>query len=201
MIGIMAYGSLIDDPGAEIGAATVSIIEGLTTPFCIEFARKSRTRNFAPTLVPVDSSGEGAKCVVRVLRSDITERHAMDMLWRRETRSSQHRAYSAPENPGPNTVLVKRLPGYSGLHVVLYTSIAANIEPLTPVKLAELAIASVRPDSPSTRKDGISYLISVKRAGIVTPLMPEYEKEILRQTGTKTLEQAFNQAAAKSVNS
>ena len=33
-------------------------------------------------------------------------------------------------------------------------------------------------------RDGISYLISLKKAGASTHLMPEYEKEILRLTGT-----------------
>ncbi|GAA4131236.1 hypothetical protein ACFFTN_26415 [Aminobacter aganoensis] len=50
-VGILAYGSLIGDPGAEIEPAITSRIACLT-PFPVEFARQSRTRKGAPTLVP-----------------------------------------------------------------------------------------------------------------------------------------------------
>ena len=40
-------------------------------------------------------------------------------------------------------------------------------------------------------KDGISYLIDAKRCGIQTQLSPDYEKEILRLTGTDSLEAAL----------
>ena len=40
-IGILAYGSLIPDPGAEIGPVTVRRINGVPTPFPIEFSRSS----------------------------------------------------------------------------------------------------------------------------------------------------------------
>jgi len=46
-------------------------------------------------------------------------------------------------------------------------------------------------------KDGISYLIAAKKNGIVTPLSADYEREILRQTGTDNLEAALQ--AAKSL--
>ena len=38
-VGILAYGSLIDNPGDEIAAATVRTIEEVETPFNVEFAR------------------------------------------------------------------------------------------------------------------------------------------------------------------
>lgn len=67
-----------------------------------------------------------------------------------------------------------------GFDRVLYTAIGANISPLSPQHLAELAITSV-----GTAKfglDGITYLGSAKSNGIVTPLSPAYEAEILRLT-------------------
>jgi hypothetical protein len=51
-IGILAYGSLIDNAGEEIAPLIVERIECFT-PFKIEFARLSSTRSNAPTLVPV----------------------------------------------------------------------------------------------------------------------------------------------------
>ena len=38
-IGILAYGSLIEDPGTEIKPIIRERKEGITTPFSIEFAR------------------------------------------------------------------------------------------------------------------------------------------------------------------
>jgi hypothetical protein len=45
-------------------------------------------------------------------------------------------------------------------------------------------------------KDGISYLMNAKKCGIQTPLSPGYEKEILRLTGTDSLEAALNRTPA-----
>ena len=52
MIGILAYGSLIDDPGREIEPLIIRRLKGVETPFQIEFARSSSTRDGAPTLIP-----------------------------------------------------------------------------------------------------------------------------------------------------
>lgn len=43
-IGTLAYGSLINDPGNEVEPEICEKILNVTTPFKIEFARKSRTR-------------------------------------------------------------------------------------------------------------------------------------------------------------
>jgi hypothetical protein len=57
--------------------------------------------------------------------------------------------------------------------------------------LAKLAVDRARnPDVPEGN-DGISYLINAKKAGIVTPLSGDYEKEILRLSGTASLEEAL----------
>ena len=57
-VGILAYGSLIEDRGPEIAAAKARIEPGVRTPFKVEFARTSSTRGGAPTLVPVSIGGE-----------------------------------------------------------------------------------------------------------------------------------------------
>jgi hypothetical protein len=51
-LGILAFGSLIDNPGAEIEAALVGRKLNIRTPFGVEFARSSIKRGGAPTLVP-----------------------------------------------------------------------------------------------------------------------------------------------------
>lgn len=191
-VGILAYGSLNDDPGEEIKPLIAGRVTGVTTPFSVEFARKSRTRDGAPTLVPVYEGGASVKAAILVLEDYVSEIEATDMLWRRETRQvGSGKRYVAPTSPGENTVIVRRLEDFEGLDVVLYAEIGANIPNPGPRKLAELAIDSASSSAGRERKDGITYLISVKKNGIETPLMPGYERELLRLTGTVTLEQAY----------
>jgi hypothetical protein len=54
-----------------------------------------------------------------------------------------------------------------------------------------VAVDSALNHEVSEGNDGISYLMNAKKAGIVTPLSPDYEKEILKLTGTASLEQAL----------
>ena len=191
-LGILAYGSLKDDPGEEIKTATVNQIEGIVTPFKVEFARSSRTRSGAPTLVPVESGGANVKAVIFILKESVSEKEAIDMLWRRETNKvGSSDVYSPPAQPDENAVLVERLEKFHNIDVVLYTKIGANIDPLTPQKLARLAIDSARSEAGVQGRDGISYLIAAKRNGIQTPLMPEYEEEILREVRATNLEDAL----------
>ncbi len=183
-VAILAYGSLIDDPGDEIARATVRVIEGVQTPFHIEFARSSGTRGGAPTLVPVAEGGAPVQASLLVL--DSSENEAASMLWRRETRRvGSGEVYVKPTNPGRNSVLVERVSGFEGIDVVLYTSIAPTIQPLTAEKLAELAIASVL--KAERGKDGISYLMAAKQNRIATALSPSYELEILKETNCADL--------------
>jgi len=191
-VGILAYGSLIDDPGKEIQGAVVRRIENVETPFPVEFARRSRKRDGAPTLVPVETGGARVRAVIFVLRDSVTLQEAADMLWRRERNEvGSGQTYTPPDRPGPNTVVVEQLQRFHGVETVLYTKIPANITDLTPETLAELAIKSARGRAGAQRRDGISYLIAAKRNGINTPLMEEYEREILNGVPANTLEEAL----------
>jgi hypothetical protein len=190
-VGILAYGSLVDDPGVEIGPLVVERIESVETSFCVEFARTSRTRGGAPTLVPVSEGGSRIKGKILVLEESVSETEATDMLWRRETRRERSgERYESPSSYDVNAVLVRRLEDFEGLDMVLYAEIGANISDLDSRKLAELAINSARSRAGREGKDGITYFIGVKENGVETPLMLDYESEILRQTGTNTLLQA-----------
>lgn len=68
-VGILAYGSLIEEPGVEIEPLIVERQQGIETPFPVEFARSSDTRQGAPTLVPVDQGGSLVPAEVLVLTS------------------------------------------------------------------------------------------------------------------------------------
>ena len=191
-VGILAYGSLIEEPGKELGPLIRERIEGAATPFCVEFARSSSSRGGAPTVVPVGDDGSSVQAVILVLDSTLSVERAEDLLWRRETRNEcTNNHYNPPQNPGPNDVIVKRLQSFYGVGTVLYTYIGANIEKRTPEHLADLAICSARGDAGASGKDGINYLISLKKQGVRTPLMKGYEAAILEKTGVATLDDAF----------
>ena len=74
--------------------------------------------------------------------------------------------------------------------MVFHAALRANIAEPAPELLARLAIASAAAPSGAVDRDGIRYLMDAMQSGIVTPLMPEYEKEILRLTGGRDLEEA-----------
>ena len=187
-VGILAYGSLISNPKCEIKESRAGIIDDVMTPFHVEFARSSKGRGGAPTLVPVASGGTHVKGKVFVM--NLTEAKAADALYRREIDEvGSGKIYQLPEVVTEKHVVVERLASFVGLDVVLYTHIADNIEPLTAERLAELAIKSVAEAAPG--RDGISYLIDAKEHGIVTALSPEYEAAILQELGCETLEEGL----------
>lgn len=191
-VGILAYGSLIANPGEEIAGAIIDRRE-VMTPFKVEFARTSRERAGAPTLVPVTEGGASVRATLLVL--NVSEQEATDRLYRREINQvGSDKRYQPSDNPGPNTVVVRRLEKFEGVDVVLYTEIAANIPDLSAEKLAALAIGSARELS---HRDGVSYLIDAKRAGIVTPLMVAYEEEIRKQVQAGDLEEALRKARSQ----
>ncbi len=191
-IGILAYGSLIPNPGAEIATVTVNRITGVETPFRIEFSRSSRVRDGAPTLVPVDKGGGKVSAVVIVLRESVAETAAQDMLYRRErNRVGSGDIYADVDQTNIDSAFLGRLDHCTGLDVVFYAALRANIEEPTPVVLARLAIASATAPSGAVARDGISYLKAARESGIVTPLTADYEREILRKTGGRDLAEAL----------
>ena len=188
-VGILAYGSLISDPGCEIEKGRARIVNDVMTPFHVEFARSSSSRGGGPTLVPVPCGGTQVKGKVFVM--DLTVEEATNVLYRREIdKVGTKRAYPTNRVVNGKNVVVGRLTGFAGVDVVLYTQIAVNIEPLTAESLADLAIKSV--DKADPGRDGISYLIAAKRHGIVTALSPAYEAAILRKLGCESLEEALD---------
>jgi hypothetical protein len=192
-IGILAYGSLIDDPGTELGPLISDRILNVMTPFSVEFARSSSSRDGAPTLVPIEDGGAQVLGVILVLDPKVDVPRAEDYVWRRETRNEcSDKHYSRPTSPGPNTVLVEKLRNLAQVEIVLFTKIGANIRNRAPEYLADLAICSARREAGAKRMDGISYLISVKKQGIYTPLMPGYEANIIQKAKAQTLEEAYD---------
>jgi hypothetical protein len=185
-VGILAYGSLIPNPGPEIEPAIIDRIR-CKTPFKVEFARSSRKRAGAPTLVPCGSGGQvsGELLIVDLCLAD-----AVDRLYRREINDFDvKKRYKRPTKVTNNTVLVEAIEDFEGVDKVLYTSIGANIDELTSEKLASLAIASA--NALGDGRDGITYLNRAMEAGIETPLTRSYQAYILRLTGGRDLADAL----------
>ncbi len=197
-IGILAFGSLIEYPGEEISEIE---IERLTceTPFPIEFARTSSTRSNAPTLIPVENGGRHVKAKIIILNAATSIDEAKSILWRRELHMTDRtQNYLEPNNPGVNSVVVKVLEDFMNVDSVLYTSIGCNINrTLTGELLADFSIASILAQAGQQEKDGIRYLLSAKRNGIITGLSEEYENQILIKTETKCLEEAIEKLDRK----
>ncbi|MBY2918467.1 hypothetical protein HF206_30865 [Rhizobium leguminosarum] len=185
-VGILAYGSLIGDPGKELLQAIVERIR-CVTPFPVEFARSSQSRKGAPTLVPFDN---GARVAAEILVLNISADTATDRLYRRELHAvGTEKVYRVPAVTSSNTVTVEKLENFHGVRTVLFTKIGANIAAPNPGNLAALAIASAK--ELSDGRDGISYLLAAMAAGIETPLSPKYRDEILRLTDTEDLPSAL----------
>ena len=190
-IGILAYGSLIADPGEELKPFIEHTVKNVTTPFRVEFARSSVKRDGAPTLIPVASGGAQVQASALALKSSIELNQARTLLWRRETRKEgSAECYSRPEKPGMNHVLIECECGIADFDVALYVRIGSNIERPTAEGLATLAICSARGEAGAKGTDGISYLCSVIAHGISTPLLPGYRDAILLRTGAGDLEEA-----------
>lgn len=191
-IGILAYGSLIDEPGEDIGMLIIDRIP-CTTPFRVEFARLSKTRDGAPTLVPVEVGGGYVSAMILVLNSEVTSEEVKSMLYRRETRSTDRtKKYEEPKKPGLNSVIVKTIREFHGVKEVIYTSIGSNISDLDPNILADYAIESILNQAGEQKKDGVRYLLNAKNNGILTALSQEYEAEILNRTSTTSLGDAID---------
>lgn len=192
IIGILAFGSLIDNSGQEVSELEIKRI-ACETPFNVEFARTSSTRGNAPTLVPVEMGGQKVKAVIIVLKPDTDINTAKSILWRRELhKTNRTENYTHSNNPNPNKVVIKTLTDFMNVQTVLYTSIGCNItQPLASELLAAFSINSILSKAGQEEKDGLRYLLSAKRNGIVTTLSEDYENQILIKTETKCLEQAI----------
>jgi len=163
-LGIIAYGSLIDDPGQELAEITECRIE-CETPFKVEYARTSRTRDGAPTLIPVTKGGRSVKAMILILRDTIDFEKASTILWRRECgKINSKDVYVRTGKPTINQVIIKTITDFMNVEMVLYTSIGRNIsKPITTEMLADYSINSILSKAGQEKKDGLRYLLAAKK--------------------------------------
>jgi hypothetical protein len=191
-IGILAYGSVINDPGAELFEVIKEKHVDILTPFNIEFARKSSKRANAPTLTVVKNGGSSARCAIFVLKDGLSQYKVADLLWRRETRKTGTDEHYLSGNAVNSEIKIKTISSYLGFDALLYAAPVQNIPIPTASLLADLAINSAyNQDIAKMHKDGISYLLDIISLKIATPLMTQYEEEILKRTDSIDLVQAY----------
>jgi hypothetical protein len=184
---ILAFGSLIDDPGEDLAPIIVERRPGAITPFNVEFAHASVLRDGGPTLVPVTQGGARVEAVLLILKDGISLETASDFLYARETGRPGSGAQYHPDPAKPNQVYIEELPFFLDFTTVIYARASPDIEPLTADDLARRAIASAWGPAGAANLDGIRYLMDAKRHGVQTPLMAAYERRILEMTGEANL--------------
>ena len=200
-IGILAFGSLIDNSGREIQELEIDRVKS-DTPFKVEYARISSSRDNAPTLIPVSDESKGKKvnAVIIILKDNTTIEDAKSILWRRECHyKDRTKTYTRPKNPTPRQVLIEHKDNFMGVEKVLYTSFIQQPEykNLIPDILADFAISSILSEAGITEKDGIRYLLSANKNGITTELSNDYEKAIQNKTNTNSLDEAIEKLDRK----
>lgn len=171
--GVLAFGSLIWEPSELEELDKVREVICMT-PWPVEFAKSSRGRGWAPTLVRVKEGRRVAGRVflyqnsVAVVKAKLALRERIDL--------KSHPDWIAECDVAETDV-----------RPLWYTALPPNIDDLRPECLARLAIASVKscPD-----KNGILYLRKCLELGIVTALSDAYREEVLRISGCKALEEA-----------
>lgn len=188
--GILAYGSLLSEPWAELDELLTGRIDGVQTPFPVELARACSCRDYAPTLAPVETGGARVRGALLLARPSISEAVLTEALWRRETRTERRDDATSPEAKDLFIRRSRSLEDAHDLQRVFYVHLKANIDDRRPEHLAELAIESARSEAGQRREDGIAYLIDLKAEGITTPLLPPCKEEILRRTRAASLKTA-----------
>jgi len=205
MIGILAYGSLITEPGCEIKSILDYVIPEVQTPFPVEYARKSSTRAGAPTVVPVpDGCGAPVKAVILVLKQYTRKQKAQNFLYRRELHQEGDLKViydDQAQRQKRDALVIESIQNQFGLSVIYYTALKPNFTEILDANrtreekaklLAQAAIGSVTQETYAMGLDGIQYLADNMAAGVVTPLTEAYTQAILRKA-----ENAANLAEAR----
>ena len=202
IIGILAYGSLLQNPGQEIAPCITERIPAMT-PFAIEYARSSQGRSGAPTLVPVSQSiGKPVTGQIFILDSRVSLVEAYNILYRREINRIGDRTCiynDSEQRKKKNGVLVEQVKEFCNTSVVLYASLKPNLPEILREdvshnekvkKLAHLAMDSINIETFASQCDGIQYLADNLAFHIITPLSLSYKEYILKQTGASSLPEA-----------
>lgn len=175
-LAVMAYGSLIVEPGPEL-ESLIRARRPARTPFRVEYGRASARWGGGPVLVP-HPEGSNVDGVLLLLRDEVTLGEAVDVLARREATDPKH--------------IVEAMLGVGVTALVADLPRNLNDREMEPAALARRAIES----GAAGERNGVAYLRGALRAGIRTPRTLEYASEVCAQLGAGTLEQAERRLAS-----
>jgi hypothetical protein len=170
-LAILAYGSLLYEPGAGLGALLTGS-SPCRTPFPVEYGRASRRWGGGPVLVPHGRGGQVDGALLR-LAATVDLGTAVELLAAREGLN------------GPRGVVQVDVPGDL---LVLTASLPRNLPrpDMTADALARRAVDSARHGP----RNGVAYLRGAVAAGVRTPLTEAYAERVLELVGAATLEEA-----------
>lgn len=170
-VAIMAYGSLLYEPGAGLAMVIVAR-RPCRTPFPVEYGRASRRWGGGPVLVPHERGGpvDGA---LLLLADEVDLGTAVELLADREGLDGS-RGVVEVDMPGDRLVITACLP--------------RNLPApdMDPDALARRAVTSARHGP----RNGVAYLNGALRAGIVTPASEAYARGVLERVGAQSLDEA-----------
>jgi hypothetical protein len=171
-LAVLAYGSLLWEPGEVLGAL-VARREPCRTPFGVEYGRVSRRWGDGPVLVP-HPAGDPVDGALLHLREGVALGEAVEALRIRE---------GLPDARG---VIEVQIPDRDDL-LVLCAALPHNLTPaeMTPAGLAGRAIASVRAGG---TRNGVAYLRGATACGVLTRLTAGYAVEVVARGGGGDLE-------------
>ncbi len=174
-VGVLAFGSLIWDPGCLKPRIQDSI--KVQTPWPVEYARKSKTRGYAPTLVRFEDSRPVAAQIL------VLDTCCLD---------TARGLVACREGCSPCRIAIceELTDEHTELSAVFYTALGANIDPVAGAELARLAIDSCAKVQAKGQpcKNGIHYLRKNIEHGVVTALTCEYKQAILDACNVERLE-------------
>lgn len=177
-VAVMAYGSLLYDPGPELGPL---IQERLPrrTPFPVEYGRVSAKWGGGPVLVPHGDGGrvEGA---LLVLTPACDLGKAVEALRVREGLPSPQGVVEVEAGDPELMVIAASLPRNLPL------------PDMTPAELGRRAAKSVA----HGELNGVAYLRGALEAGVETPRSRAYAREVLELAGADDLEEAERRLVA-----
>jgi hypothetical protein len=192
--GILAFGSLFSRPGNKIKSITDRIEANIRTPFRVEYARRSKTRSDAPTLVVVpEGLGSQVNSAIYVLKEDADAKTAKDILFRRELHQEGDKAKTydeAVQHAKKDALIIETLLHFYGLGEVYYIGFKPNFPEILDTSLSQeqkaqllvqAAIDSLTKETFRKALDGIRYLHDSVQAGIITPLTEPYRQALLQR--------------------
>lgn len=189
-VGILAFGSLIDNHGSELNPFVIKRIQNIETPFNIEYGRKSSERGNAPTLIPVLDGGIKVKATLLILSNKLPIGEAKNMLYRRETNKvGSDIVYKERKNPTPNQLVIGEHNQIKNVKIALTANFGSNLKEITADVLSDLAIESYNSNEVEFGRDGITYLFNNIKNGIITPLTEEYRNLILQKMNVNSLDE------------